>query len=50
MDYFRVKALHQAAVLLSIAGFFARGAGSLRAAWTRGRLAKTLPHIAIRCC
>ncbi len=46
MDYFSVKAVHQAAVTLSIVGFFARGAGSLAgAAWTRGRLAKTLPHI-----
>ncbi len=46
MDYFSIKTVHQAAVVLSIAGFFARGAGSLAgAAWTRGRLAKTLPHL-----
>lgn len=46
MDYFAVKTVHQAAVALSLAGFFARGAASLRgAAWVRSRLAKTLPHI-----
>jgi uncharacterized membrane protein SirB2 len=46
MDYFTLKAVHQAAVALSIAGFFARGIGSLLgAAWVGGRLAKTLPHI-----
>ena len=46
MDYASIKAVHQVAVLLSVSGFFARGAGSLMgAAWTRGRIAKTLPHI-----
>ena len=46
MDYFAVKTVHQAAVALSIAGFFARGAGSLQgAAWTSGRLARTVPHV-----
>jgi len=46
MDYFAIKTLHQAAVALSIGGFFARGVGSLLgAAWVGGRLAKTLPHI-----
>lgn len=46
MDYFTVKTLHQAAVILSIAGFFARGAASLRGAgWVRSRAARTLPHI-----
>jgi uncharacterized membrane protein SirB2 len=46
MDYFTLKAVHQAAVALSIAGFFARGIGSLLgAAWVGGRMAKTLPHI-----
>src|SRR5262245_14331607 len=45
-DYGTVKLVHQGAVLLSLTGFFARGAGSLAgAAWTRGRTAKTLPHI-----
>ena len=34
------------AVILSIAGFFARGAASLRGAgWVRSRAARTLPHI-----
>ena len=42
MDYFAIKTLHQAAVALSITGFFARGLGSLLgAAWVGGRLAKT---------
>lgn len=46
MDYFTLKAIHQGAVTLSVAGFFARGAGSLAgAAWVHGRLAKTVPHV-----
>ena len=46
MNYFAIKTLHQAAVALSFAGFFARGCGALAgAAWVRGRLAKTLPHL-----
>ena len=46
MEYFVLKMVHQAAVVLSVAGFFARGIASLRdAAWVRGRLARTLPHI-----
>src|SRR5262245_26103348 len=46
MDYGAVKVIHQSAVALSIAGFFARGLGALRAAqWIRGRAARTLPHI-----
>ena len=46
MDYFTLKLIHQIAVALSLTGFVARGAASLRgAAWVRGRLAKTLPHI-----
>ncbi len=41
-----MKTIHQGAVVLSFAGFFARGIGSLRdAAWVRGRLARTVPHI-----
>jgi uncharacterized membrane protein SirB2 len=41
-----VKTVHQGAVALSFGGFFARGAGALAgAAWARGRLARTLPHI-----
>jgi uncharacterized membrane protein SirB2 len=46
MDYAIVKLIHQSAVTLSFAGFFARGIGMLRdAAWVRHRLAKTLPHV-----
>ncbi|ABE46607.1 Invasion gene expression up-regulator, SirB [Polaromonas sp. JS666] len=46
MDYLALKTVHQAAVALSLAGFFARGLASLLgAAWVRGRLARTLPHI-----
>ncbi|MEP6874348.1 MAG: SirB2 family protein [Burkholderiales bacterium] len=46
MDYLVVKTIHQGAVALSLTGFFARGLGSLRgAAWVRGGLAKTLPHV-----
>lgn len=46
MDYPLLKAIHQAAVALSFAGFFARGAAALAgAAWVRSRPARTLPHI-----
>lgn len=46
MDYFTVKTLHQAAVALSLAGFFARGLGGLAGAtWVRGRTAKSMPHV-----
>ncbi|MBK7059408.1 MAG: SirB2 family protein [Rubrivivax sp.] len=46
MDYLIVKTLHQSAVTLSVTGFFARGWGSLAgAAWTRGRIARTVPHV-----
>jgi uncharacterized membrane protein SirB2 len=46
MDYSTVKAIHQSAVALSFAGFFARGLGALGgAAWVRARPAKTLPHL-----
>lgn len=46
MDYPAVKLIHQGAVTLSIAGFLARGAGSLSgAAWVRSRCARTLPHL-----
>ena len=45
MDYFTLKLVHQTAVALSFAGFFARGVGALTgSAWVRSRLAKTLPH------
>lgn len=46
MDYATVKLIHESAVTISFAGFFARGLGMLRNAdWIRHRLAKTLPHI-----
>jgi uncharacterized membrane protein SirB2 len=46
MDYATVKLIHESAVTLSFAGFFARGLGMLRnAQWIRHRLAKTLPHV-----
>ncbi len=46
MDYHDLKLIHQSAVVLSIAGFFARGIGMLAdAAWVRSRPAKTLPHV-----
>ena len=46
LDHAALKALHQSAVALSFAGFFARGIGVLLgAAWVRGRPARTLPHL-----
>jgi len=46
VDYALVKTIHQTAVALSFAGFFARGLASLNGArWVQGRAAKTLPHI-----
>jgi uncharacterized membrane protein SirB2 len=46
VDYVIVKTIHQSAVALSLTGFVARGLGSLAgAAWTQGRLAKTVPHV-----
>jgi uncharacterized membrane protein SirB2 len=46
MDYLALKAIHQIAVVLSFFGFAARGAGVLAgAAWTKHRVAKTLPHV-----
>jgi uncharacterized membrane protein SirB2 len=46
MDYTALKIVHQTAVVLSVAGFFARGIGALAGgAWVRGRVAKTLPHV-----
>jgi uncharacterized membrane protein SirB2 len=46
VDYGTLKAIHEIAAALSITGFFARGLASLLgAAWVRGRLAKTLPHV-----
>ena len=46
MDYGTLKMIHESAVAISFAGFFARGVGMLRnAGWVRHRAAKTLPHI-----
>jgi uncharacterized membrane protein SirB2 len=46
MGYAFIKLAHQAAVALSITGFFIRGAASLAgASWVRGRAARTLPHL-----
>ncbi|MBB4843030.1 putative membrane protein SirB2 [Paucibacter oligotrophus] len=46
MDYLLLKTLHQSLVTLSIAGFAARGLGSLNgAAWVGRPLAKRLPHL-----
>jgi len=46
MEYATLKLVHQGAVVLSIAGFFVRGAAGLAGArWVRGRLARTLPHV-----
>ncbi len=46
LDYATLKLVHQAAVVLSVAGFFARGVGSLAGAgWVGRRSAKTLPHV-----
>lgn len=46
MDYGVLKTIHESAVTLSFAGFFARGIGMLRdAAWVKQRVAKTLPHL-----
>ena len=46
MDYATVKTIHQSAVALSFAGFFARGLGAFSGAkWVRRRAALTLPHV-----
>ena len=46
MDYGVLKTIHESAVTLSFAGFFARGVGMLGdATWVKHRLAKTLPHL-----
>lgn len=46
MDYATIKLVHQSAVVLSGIGFAARGFAALRGAqWTKGRLAKSLPHV-----
>ena len=46
MDYGALKMIHESAVAISFAGFFARGVGTLRnAGWVRHRAARTLPHL-----
>jgi uncharacterized membrane protein SirB2 len=46
VDYALLKTLHVGAVLLSGAGFFARGIGMLmNARWIRGRAARLAPHV-----
>ena len=46
MDYGTLKMVHESAVAVSLAGFFARGIGTLRnAGWVRHRAARTLPHL-----
>lgn len=46
MGYGILKLIHESAVALSFAGFFARGLGMIRgAAWVGGRPARTLPHV-----
>ena len=46
MDYAGWKLLHQGALVVSVSGFALRGLASFAgAAWTRGRLSRTLPHI-----
>lgn len=46
MDYLLLKTVHQSAVVVSIAGFTARGLGSLaNAPWIRRRAARTVPHV-----
>ncbi|HYN61835.1 MAG TPA: SirB2 family protein [Rubrivivax sp.] len=45
IDPATLKWVHQAAVLLSVTGFFVRGVGTFtEATWSRGRIARTLPH------
>jgi len=46
MEYATLKTIHMAAVVISGAGFFARGLGMLNdATWVKHRVAKTLPHL-----
>ena len=46
MEYGTLKMVHESAVAVSFAGFFARGVGMLRnAGWVRHRAARTLPHL-----
>lgn len=46
MECGTLKIVHESAVAVSFAGFFARGVGMLRnAGWVRHRAARTLPHL-----
>ena len=46
MDYATWKLLHQGSVALSLAGFAARGLGSLSgSAWMRRRIHRVWPHV-----
>jgi uncharacterized membrane protein SirB2 len=46
MEYGVLKMVHESAVAISFAGFFARGVGMLRnAGWVRHRAVRTLPHL-----
>ncbi len=46
MDYATLRLVHQTSVVLSVSGFVVRGLASFAgAAWVRGRMARTLPHI-----
>jgi len=46
LDYLVLRTVHESAVALSVSGFAVRGAAALGgAAWVRGRLARTLPHV-----
>ncbi|MGH8207507.1 MAG: SirB2 family protein [Steroidobacteraceae bacterium] len=46
MDYATLKLIHVSAVAVSGSGFAARGLGAWNgAAWVRGRVARTLPHL-----
>jgi uncharacterized membrane protein SirB2 len=46
IDYGVLKTVHQSAVVISFAGFVARGVGMLLdAGWIRQRAARTLPHL-----
>lgn len=46
VDYAALKLTHQLTALLSASGFFVRGVANFAgAAWARGGVARTLPHI-----
>ena len=46
MDYLAIRTFHETAVAFSVTGFAARAVGGLLGhGWTRGRLARVLPHV-----